>query len=137
MPDTIRRVDYYYFTVPNQPGEGARVLKALKDGGVNLLAVHGFPSGRESQLDVVPEDSSRLESVARAAGLKLSDRKSAFLIDGDDRPGAAAEIMQKLAGAGLNVVAVDAVRAGAGRFGGLLWVDAADVEQARQVLGAA
>ncbi len=46
MADTIRQVDYYYATVPDKPGEGARVAGVLRDAGVNLLAFHAFPSAR-------------------------------------------------------------------------------------------
>src|SRR6266487_1560278 len=49
MPDTIRRADYYYVTAPDKPGEGAKVFGKLRDAGVNLLAVHAFPSARKSQ----------------------------------------------------------------------------------------
>jgi hypothetical protein len=45
MADAVRGIDYYYVTVPDAPGEGERILSALKDGGVNLLAFLGFPLG--------------------------------------------------------------------------------------------
>jgi len=67
MPDTIRKVDYYYITAPDKAGEGARVLGALRDAGVNLLAVHAFPSARRSQIDVVPSDSAAFVSAAKVA----------------------------------------------------------------------
>jgi hypothetical protein len=37
MLNATRRVDYMYVTVPNKPGEAARVLEALREGAVNLL----------------------------------------------------------------------------------------------------
>lgn len=134
MPDTIRKVDYYYTTVPNQPGEGARVLKILKDAGVNLLAYHGFPSGAQAQLDFVPERPDALAAAANGK-FRLSGKKTAFLIDGADRLGAVYEVQDRLAGAGVNVVAMDAVSAGGGRFGALLWVAPADVPKAAKALG--
>jgi ACT domain-containing protein len=39
MPDKIKRIDYYYASVPDKPGEGARILAALRDAGVNLIGV--------------------------------------------------------------------------------------------------
>ena len=44
--DTIRRADYFSMDIPNKLGEGARLLGALRDAGVNLLAFTGFPAGR-------------------------------------------------------------------------------------------
>ena len=45
MADTIRQIDYFYMLVPHKTGEGARILRTLKDTGVNLLAFSGFPEG--------------------------------------------------------------------------------------------
>ena len=49
MADTIRLVEYFYITLPNKAGEGARALATLKDAGVNLMAFSGFPQGRRAQ----------------------------------------------------------------------------------------
>jgi hypothetical protein len=136
MPDEIRRVDYFYIQVPDRPGEGARALGALRDAGVNLLAYSGFPEGRGAQLDFVPEDAAAFRRVARAAKWKLTGPKKAFLITGDDRPGAVAEIMQKLADAKINVTACDAVAQSGGRYGAILWVASRDVGRAAKALGA-
>jgi hypothetical protein len=46
-----------------------------------------------------------------------------------------AELLQKLATAGTNITALDAVKAGQ-RFGALLWVAPADVDKAAKALGA-
>ena len=57
MVDSVRRVEYYYVTLPDRPGEGVRIFSMLRDAGVNLLAVLGFPaSGGQTQVDLVPED---------------------------------------------------------------------------------
>ena len=88
MPGEIKRIDYYYASVPDKPGEGARILAALRGAGVNLLGVSAFPHGAgRSQLDLVPEDSVMCAKAARTAGLKLSTKKSGFFIQGQDRPG--------------------------------------------------
>jgi hypothetical protein len=136
MADEIRRVDYFYVTVPDKPGEGARALGALRDAGVNLLAFSGFPQGRGAQMDFVPEDAAAFRRAARAAKWKLTGPKKAFLLSGDDRPGVVADVMQKLADAKINVTAVDAACAGAGRYGAILWVAPRDVARAARILGA-
>lgn len=137
MADAVRRVEYCYVIVPDAPGEGRRVLSALREGGVNLLALLGFPAGDgRSQIDLVPEDPAALREVAGRAGLELSETKRAFLIQGDDRVGAADEWLGKLAQAGVNVTATAAVTAGAGRYGMLVWVAPDDYERAAGALGA-
>ena len=122
MPYTVRKVDYFYIEAPNKPGEGARALEALRDAGVNLLAFSGFPQGRKAQIDFVPDDVAKFKVAARKAGLKISAAKKGFLIQGEDRPGVVAGIMSKLAAANINVTAIDAVAAGEGRWGAILWL---------------
>ncbi len=138
MAVEIRKIDYYYAIVPDKPGEGARILSALHQAGINLIGFSGFPAGaRKAQLDFLPEDSAAFAKAARKAGLKLSKKKAGLLIRGEDQPGAGAEIFGKLAAAGVNVTSLQAVSAGAGRFGGMLWIKAADMRKAVKALGAA
>jgi len=136
MADEIRQVDYYYVTVPDKPGEGVRILAALHQAGINLLGFCAFPQGaRKSQLDFLPEDGAAFTTAAKKAGLTLSKKKRGFLIQGDDRPGVLAEVLGKLAKAGINVTAVQAACAGSGRYGGLLWVKQPDLRKAARALG--
>jgi hypothetical protein len=69
--------------------------------------------------------------------LEVSKKKIGFLIQGEDRPGAVAEVMGKLGAAKINVVSMQAVCAGAGRYGALLWVKPRDLKKAAKALGVA
>ena len=62
--------------------------------------------------------------------------KRGFLIQGRDRVGAVKRQLAKLARRGVNVTAVDAVTAGRGRFGMILWVKPRDTAKAARALGA-
>jgi hypothetical protein len=135
MADTIRRVDYFYIDVPDKPGEGARALGVLEAAGVNLLAFSGFPRGRRAQLDFVPADPAAFRQAAKKAGWKLTGPKRAFLVQGDDRVGAVAQLVRRLSEAKINITAVDALCTD-GRFGAILWVAPADVNRAAKLLGA-
>jgi len=132
--DSVRKVEYFVAEISNKPGEAARVLDAVQ--GVNLLVFTGFPSGRRAQVDFVPEDASAFKDAAKRAKLKVKAKKGGFLLQGDDRPGAVAAMMQKLANSKINVTAIDAVAAGSGRFGAILWVKPGDVNKAAKALGA-
>src|SRR5688572_22807705 len=113
MGSAVRKVGYRYVTTPDKPGEGARVLSALRDAGVNLMAFHAFPvGGGRSQLDFVPGDERAFQDAAKKAHLELSEQKTVFLVEGDDRQGAMADLLGKLAASGTNVTAVDAIKAG-------------------------
>jgi hypothetical protein len=135
MADVTRVVDYFYTMVPDKPGEGAKVLKVLRDARVNLLAFSAFPSQRKSQADFVPADPAGFVAAAKAAKLKLKGPKKVFLIDGDDRVGALSDVLAKLGAAKVNVTAVDAACSGMGRFGALLWVKPKDLKKAAATLG--
>ena len=135
MAETVRTADYFYVLVPDKPGEGARVLGELRSAGVNLVAYSGFPSGRGAQLDVVPTDPTAFKTVAKQKKWKVKGPKRAFLIEGDDRVGACADVLGRLAAAKINVTAMDAL-AGGGRYAAILWVKPRDVKKTASVLGA-
>jgi hypothetical protein len=135
MSETIRLVEYFYIEAPDRPGEGARALAVIKEAGVNLLAFSGFPKGRRCQLDFIPADPVAFRAAAKKAHWKLKGPKTGFLVQGEDRVGALADILGKLAAAKLNVTATDAVCAGADRYGAIFWVKPRDVKRAAKALG--
>jgi hypothetical protein len=135
--DKVRRVEYYDVSIPDKPGEGLKVLSALKNAGVLLLAYHAFPTGGgKAQIDLIAEDSNKLKQAAQGAGFALTGPKRAFLITGDDRVGAAAEHSKKLADAKINVTSITALGAGSGRYSMILWVAPSDYDKASAALGA-
>ena len=136
MATTIRKTAYFSMQTLNRAGQGARLLNGLTERGVNLLAFTGFPNAGRAQVDFVPEDVAEFTRAARRLGLKVSKRKTVFWVRGTDRPGAIAAICAKLAKARINMVAMDAVSAGGGRYGAIFWVKPKDVAKASRVLGA-
>ncbi len=136
MADRIQKVRYFYTEVPDKPGEGARLLQALRDEGVNLLAFSAFPKGRRAQVDFIPADATAFRAAMKKAKVKLVGPKTGFLIQGEDRVGAVCDIVAKLAEAKINITALDAVAAGAGQYGALLWVKPADVNKAARIISA-
>lgn len=139
MAKTLRKVDYFYVQTPDTAGQSARILAALRDAGVSLLAYSGFPNGGKAQQDFVPADSAKFTAAMKKLKLKLklklSRKKTAFLLEGDDKVGALTEMLSKLAEAKINVTALDAVSAGEGRFGAIFWVKPRDVAKTTKVLG--
>jgi len=136
MADTIRRLQYFVLQVADRPGEGARVLQAMRDENVNLLAVSGFPAGKKAQVDLVPEDAAALKAAAKKRKLKLGPAKTCFVIQGDDRVGALTDTFARLAEAKINLVASQAVTAGMGRYGAIFWVRPRDASKTAKLLAA-
>jgi len=137
MADRVRKANYCYMTVTGRAGHGAKILGMLNEAHVNLLAFSGFPvKGGKAQLDLLTEDMAGVRRVARKNNWRLSTTKKAFLIQGNDQVGAVHRHIQKLADAKINVTAADAVAAGKGRYGMLLWVKPKDYARAAKALNA-
>jgi hypothetical protein len=121
----------------DKPGTGASLGKRLAQEGVNLLGLLAFPTeSGKTQVDVVPENPDQFTKAARKLGLTLGQPKVAFLVQGTDRAGAMGDILNRLGTANINVRATLGVCAGGNRYGGLIWVDQAKVDEASRALGA-
>ena len=135
MADLIQSAQYFKLHIAVKTGELARVLAPLHEAGVNLLAVHAFPRNRRTQVDVVPEDPAAFMSTVKPRKWKVQGPKMCFLVDGDDRPGALADLTTQLSTAKINITAVTGRTAGQGRFGAILWVKPRDVKKAANMFG--
>ena len=133
MADLIRTAQYFKVQIADKPGTLGGMLAPLREEGVNLLSVHAFPRNRRTQVDVVPEDPTAFKNVAKAHRLKIQGPKLCLLVDGDDRPGALADLTDRLGSARINMTAVTGLAAGQGRFGAILWVKPRDVKKAAKV----
>lgn len=136
MADTVRKVFYFSTTVSNRPGEAFRVLSTLVSAGINLLACKGYQTGRRARIDVVPDDTRKFAAATKKAKLLFSQKKAGFLVQGEDRPGAVADNLKRLAEHEINVDAVDGVTAGKGRWGAIIWVGPKDLARTGKVLRA-
>ncbi len=135
MAFRIRRADYFYATVVDQPGEGYRLLSQLAKLGVNLLAFTGVPVGpMHTQLTLFPDDVSKLTKAAQKAGLELDGPHPALLVQGDDELGALAGIHERLAEAKVNVYASSGVTDGKGSYGYVLYIRRDEYERAAKAL---
>jgi hypothetical protein len=131
----ISRVDYYYTSVEDRPGEAHKLLSALAELGVNLLAFTAVPIGpARTQLTLFPQDPLQLRDAAGKAGLSLDGPHPALLVQGDDELGALAGIHAKLYEADVNVYAASGVADGRGGFGYLIYVRPDDYDRAAAAL---
>ena len=139
MADEITRVEFYMGAIPNKTGEGAKVLSALQEAGINLIGFLGYRKTARSAEVVffVAEKTAGVAKAAKVAGLALGPKGKGFLAVGEDRPGAVAEIAAKISATGVNIESLHAVCAGAGRFGAVVTVAGADYRKAAKALGLA
>ena len=137
MAYMIRKVNYCKMNVLSRAGQGVKILGALKDAGVDLLAFTGFPTGGgKSQVDLVAVKMAGIQRVAKKNKWQISKTKKGFLVQGTDELGAAHRVLSRLAQENINIVAADAVAAGKGRYGMLMWVKPKDYNRAAKILNA-
>jgi len=135
MATRIRRIDYFYTTVQDQPGESYKFLSTLAEMGFNLIAFTAIPVGpNRTQLTIFPDDAARLKSEADKGGLSLDGPHPAFLAQGEDKLGVLAGIHEKLFAAGLNVYASTAVTDGE-KYSLIMYVRPEQYEAAAAALG--
>lgn len=136
MADAATKVERYSVDVPNKPGEGARILGALAEAKVTLLAAWGYPLGKSktSRIELVAADGKALRTAAKKAKIKLQRESAGFHIAGRDKVGAVGAAMSALAEKGVNVHAIQAVASGT-KYGCLIEVDTSDARKAAKALG--
>jgi hypothetical protein len=134
MAFTVRPLDYFYANVRDDLGAAYRVLSALAERGVDLLAFTAVPAGPVlAQFALFPADPGKLVAEARSAGLVLDGPHHALLVQGDDELGALAEVHEHLFRAGVDVYASSGVTDSRGAFGYVIYVRD---DQFRQALDA-
>ncbi len=105
MSYDIASVEIWAGTIEDRSGGAGRVLRALRDAGVNIEFAIARPSPDAEGagvLFVAPITGDQAATAARQAGLKPS-RIHALRVTGPDRPGLAAELTGALADEGVNL----------------------------------
>ena len=136
MVYTVRRIDYFYISIADQPGEACKLLSMLASLGINLLAFNALPIGpTHTQLTIFPEDTGKLVSEAQKAGLALDGPHPALFVRGDDKLGAFAEVHMQLYESNVNVYASSGLADGGKSFGYVIYVRPEDYSKAAAALG--
>jgi hypothetical protein len=135
MSFKIRKVEYFYCSVVDQPGEAYKLLSQLEKSGINLLAFTAIPVGpNRTQLTLFPDTPTKLEMEAKRTSFALDGPHTAILVQGDDELGALADIHHVLYEANVNVYASTGVTDNRGSFGYLLYVRPEEYERAATAL---
>ena len=136
MAQLIRKVEYFCVNVADRPGEAYRLLARCQRRNINLLAVNVFSCAPgESQLDFFPEKPAELIEAAKEMNTDLIGPKVAFLVQGEDRVGALADIYRMFHDANVNIHAANGACDGEGHYSYILWVRGPDIEAAEKALG--
>jgi hypothetical protein len=121
--------------VRDELGAAYRVLSALAERGVNLLAFTAVPTGPSlAQFAVFPEDPNKLVAEAAAAQMPLDGPHHALLVQGDDVLGAFASVHERLFRAGVDIYAATGVTDARHSFGYVVYVREDQFERAVDAL---
>jgi hypothetical protein len=132
---SARRTEYFYVNVRDELGAAYRVLSALAERGVNLLAFTAVPSGVDrAQFAIFPDDPSRFITEARLAQIEVDGPHHALIVQGDDELGGLTRVHERLFKAGVDVYASSGVSDGHGSFGYIVYVREDQFEQAADAL---
>lgn len=103
----------FIIEIPDEVGAGARALEALAKERINLACFVGYGvGGGKAFLHLVPEDADRASAALQASGYQ-AQVQDALLYVSQDRPGLAAEVLRKLADAGISLIHCYATSVGA------------------------
>ena len=129
----IERCTYFVIATEDRPGQLARFSKKMSEDEINLAGVWCFGIGRgNAEIIAIPRDAHVFKKAAREAGWTIREG-SCFHLSGEDRAGALADTLDRIAQEGINLHAVDAMGFGSS-YSAYVWCDEKDVETLRKVL---
>lgn len=123
----------FSISLPDRPGELARLASMLREAEVNLVGLWGYGAGQgKARFYCVPETAEQFRNFAHSAGLEVEEGKT-FYLTGAGQPGSLTEWLDKIASAGINLHAIQAVQMH-GEFGCFIWADSEDWDALARLL---
>jgi hypothetical protein len=133
----VERGEVWAASVADEPGATAKKLKILAEAGADLdfvIARRAPEKPGTGVLFVTPLRGDREIEAATEAGFAVSESLNSVRLEGENRPGIGAELMEKLADAGLNLRGLSAAVIGT-RFVAYLALDTvSDAQNAIEAL---
>jgi hypothetical protein len=133
----VERVNVWAASIRDKVGGLAHLLAGLRDAGADLdfvIARRAAEKPGEGVVFVTPLRGDREIAAAARLGFNVTSSVNAVRIEGDNKPGVAAEVTEKLAAAGINLKGFSAAVIGP-RFIFYIGLDSAkDAEKVLNIL---
>jgi hypothetical protein len=110
----MAKTKQFTVTVENRPGAVAEIAKTLGNAKVNILALLATAQGTSGAVELVVEDPRRAKKALDEAGLTYRET-TAEECELQNKPGALAECLDKLAAKGVNLNSICATAAKGGK----------------------
>ena len=131
----VKRITVHCLEIEDKPGSLHKLLADVSSANVNLLCFAVFSAGDgRGRVYVSAKDPESFKACAQEMGVETT-AAAGFIVGGEDRVGAGAQMLKGLADANINGVAGAAMVCD-GQFQMLVVVDAADGDAAEKALGA-
>ncbi len=104
----------FTITVENRPGAVAEIAKALGKAKVNILALLGTAQGASGTIELVAEDPRQAKKALEQAGFTYRETR-AEEYELENKPGALAQYLEKLAAKGVSLNSICATAAKGGK----------------------
>ena len=133
----VKRVDVWAASIKDEPGGLAKILTGLRETGADLdfvIARRAPENPGTGVVFVTPLRGDAETAAAATLGFNVTRSLQSVRVEGENKPGVAAELAEKLAAAGINLHGFSAAVIGA-RFILYIGLDtAADATKAAAIL---
>jgi hypothetical protein len=112
----VKRVDMWTASITDKPGGLAKILTGLRETGADLdfvIARRAPENPGTGVVFVTPLRGDAETAAAATLGFNVSRSLQSVRVEGDNKPGVAAELAEKLAAAGINLHGFSAAVIGA------------------------
>lgn len=92
----------FRISLPNRPGELAKVAKLLGDEGINIETIAGIAVRDESVIVMLTDNEEKSRALLEESGVTLKEAE-VLVIDLKDRPGELGKVAGKLGDAGVKI----------------------------------
>ena len=134
MATTCKAIQTLEVNLETKPGALAKIYSAFKEANVNVIASWGYEMGPdEARAILYPTDLAKAKSVLTELGLSLTVRKACYA-ECEDKVGTYADLLNKIAVAGVNITATDAFGVN-GRCATVFFCDTKDYSALCRALG--
>jgi hypothetical protein len=90
-------------SLANRPGTLAQATDALGRAGINIEGACGFVCGEAGVFHVLANNAEEARRALINANFEIQAERQVVLVPVEDRPGAAAAVLRRIAEAGANV----------------------------------
>ena len=130
----VKKIQTLKVKLKPEPGSWSTVFSAFKGAGVNVVASWAYEMGPgDAEGIVYPSDLNKAKAALTKLGLSATPMTAVYAED-TDKVGIYADLLAKIAAAGVNLAATDAFGVG-GRFATVFFADEKDVPALCKALG--